>query len=157
MDYMSDIDEPQKPSEGVLARLAEKFGIKSESTILSDLKAENAALLATANEVQAELEKANTALANASANVTALSGKIRAMDAIVPGISSSANPSELMQQHIATASANQIASMGMDPGTAPPVAPKQDGDSNKLTHSEFVKLPVSKQNEYMATVGKLKS
>ncbi len=127
-----DTENPPAPSAGVLARLAAKFGVKSESEVVAELKAENAVLTSAANEAQAELEVSRAEVARQGSIITGLQSKFTAVEAVIPGITASADPAALLTQTVTQKTAEQVSAMGMDPGKAPGTEPAPEGGKQSL-------------------------
>ncbi len=154
---MSDAPETPvpAPSEGMLARLATKFGIRSESEIVAEMKAESAALLQAGNEAQAELETTKAALAVIQGNLDSASNTLNAINLAVPGITASADPKAFFTSAVTTAAQEQIAASGFKPGEAPAVDANAGDGPTAITSAEFAKLSFEARNEHVRKGGKV--
>ncbi len=145
------------PSAGLMARMAEKFGFKTEAVALTEAKEELAAMTLMANEATAEIEVGKAEIARQKTVIAGLNSKITGIEAVVPGITASADPSALLTQTITQKTTEQVAAMGLPPGTAPGNDPSANKDEPEaMALADFNQLSVNDRNAYMAKGGKLK-
>ena len=154
--------EPETPitapavSKGVFDRIAAKLGIRTETDIIAGLNDEIALITAAANDAQAEVEVGKAEIARQNSLITGLQAKVSALDTVVPGITGSANPAELLTQTITRKTADQVAAMGLPPGGAPGTEPTATGaDDKSMSRADFDKLDHSARNTFITNGGKL--
>ena len=154
--------EPETPvtlptaSKGVMERIAAKLGIKSESEVVAALNEEITLLTAAANDAQSEVEVGKAEIARQNSLISGLNAKISALDAVIPGITSSADPAAALTETITRRTADQVAAMGLPPGEAPGNDPKPTAQAEKtMSHDDFRKLPPAEANAFMRDGGKL--
>lgn len=147
---------PAAPSPGVISRFAEKFGFKTETSAMAEIKDELAAMTLVANEAAAEAEVSKAEIARQNSVIAGLQAKVSALDSVIPGITASADPAAALTETITRRTADQVAAMGLPPGEAPDNDPKPNAQAEKtMSHDDFRKLPPAEANAFMRDGGKL--
>ncbi len=146
-------------SAGLIDRLKSAMGFKpepvEEDAVVAGLRLEVEALTGAVTDATAKIEELNGILATEQAARSASEAKVSAIEAALPGITASADPSKFITDEVVKRTAEQAAAAGIPENEAPSnQAPPDQSDKTK-TWEEFQALTPSEQNAFMSSGGKV--